>query len=212
MSKPVRLDPIRNLLTRRRAEPNAAYSADDVDELLKHYKTLQDKIHQQHDMIAALEQDRKSDPVTGLANRTTLVEEIERSLATAKRYGRSHALLKLVVDNFDGYNAMGADTAVAVLTHIARVLRQSIRTTDIAARPHGNEFCVILNELRALENAEMRAAEIARAVAASPCITPHHTLPVSVAVGAVLFGMDDSVDSIFSRVNGALANTPALCD
>ncbi|MCP5405417.1 MAG: GGDEF domain-containing protein [Pseudomonadaceae bacterium] len=204
MSKAPRIDPIRNLMTRRRAQPEAAYSAEEVDELLNYYKQLQEKVARQDEQIESLQKSSRADPVTGLANRVTLQEEVERSLATAKRYGRSHALLKLMVNDFEGYNAMGAETAVAVLTHISRVIRQGIRSTDIAARSHGAEFYVILNELRALDNAQMRAQEIAKAVASTPCITPGHTLYVGVTVGACLFSMDDTAESVFANANAAM--------
>ena len=202
MSK--RVDPIAGLLRRRRAAPQEVYSADEVDKILNHYKVLQEDVERKAQEIAALERDRKSCPVTGLANAKTLREEVERSLATAQRYGRRHALLLVRVNDFEGFNAMGAETAVAVLNHVARLLRQNIRSTDIAARIQGCTFGVILNELRAIENADFRAAELTKTIAHTPCITPRNTLTLSAAIGPYVFGLDDDVEGIYAKAEAAL--------
>ncbi|MFZ2586723.1 MAG: GGDEF domain-containing protein [Alphaproteobacteria bacterium] len=199
-----RPDPIAGIMRRRRAEPTEVYSAEEVDKILSHYKKLQSDVARKEHEIAALERDRKSCPVTGLANARTLRDEVERSVATAQRYGRRHALLLVQVNDFEGYNAMGAETAVAVLTHVARLLRQNIRATDIAARVEGCLFGVILNELRAIENADFRAAELAKTLAHTPCITPRHSLTLSASIGPYVFGLDDDVDGIYAKAHAAL--------
>lgn len=199
-----RLDPIAGIMRRRRAAPQEVYSADEVDKMLQHYKMLQDDLERKSHEIAALERDRKSCSVTGLANARTLREEVERSVATAQRYGRRHALLLIRVNDFEGYNAMGAETAVAVLTHVARLLRQNIRATDIAARTEGCMFGVVLNELRAIENADFRAEELMKILAHTPCLTARHNLSLSATIGAYVFGLDDDTDGIFTKAKAAL--------
>ncbi len=202
-TKPSRIDPIAGLLKQRRTQPQAAFSADEIDELLGHFSALQKQIATQGDMIESLQSTSAADPVTGLANATTLRLEIERSLATATRYGRRHGLIKLIIDDFDGFDALGADVAVAALTHMARLMRQGIRATDIAARAHKAEFYVILNELKMLENAETRATELAAAVAQTPCVMGTHTLSMTITTGACLFGAEDTLAEIMARVAAA---------
>lgn len=149
-----------------------------------------------------LERDAKSDPLTGLANRRTFEEELERSLATARRYGRQHALLVVDVNDFKSINdRLGHATGDQVLQHVARLLRQNIRPTDIAARYGGDEFCVILNELRAMENATMRAQGISDIISRTPCVGQKHTVHVGASVGCCVFGAEDEAAEVFQRAD-----------
>lgn len=202
-SKPV--DPIAALMRRRRAAPNTAYSSDDVDKLLNRFKELQEKVDSQKEMISTLEREALADPVTGLANRRTLEGELEKSLSTARRYGRRHALLWVEVADFENYAKLSPGTDEAILVSVSRIIRQNIRATDIASRPHGGVFGIILNELRVAENANARADEISRVIAATPCLTPRNTLHLEVEVGICVFGADDELSDVLVRAEHDLS-------
>ena len=136
-------------------------SSANFDVLLDEMIILKKQLAEQEDVIEGLQADAMSDPLTGLANRRTFEKEMERSLSTARRHGRSHGLLLIDVDNFKSVNdRLGHTMGDKVLCHISSLLRQNIRATDIAARLGGDEFCVILNELKSYGNAAARAKAI----------------------------------------------------
>lgn len=199
-------DPMTSMLNKRRAAQPRAYADPEFEALMAEFKQLQDQLSAKQQLIETLEQNSAADAVTGLANRRTLESELQRSLATARRYGRRHALLVIDINDFSSINTrLGTDTGDAVLCHIARIIRQNIRPTDIAARTEADNFAVVLNELRAIENAEMRGAEILAAINHTPCVGAQHTVHVTANLGVCVFGADDELPDILQRADTSMA-------
>ncbi len=201
-------NPLQTMMKRRAADGlPAGGNSQQVDMLLKQYAMLQAELAAKEAQLEAMGQGAGADAATGLANRRALEDEIEKSLSTARRYGRQHALIALEIPDYSAMaGQLGADMAGAMLSHVARLVRQNIRPTDIAARPtEGSTFYIILNELRVLENAEMRAATIDAAVAQTPCIGASRSMHVEVEVGCSLFGADDELEAVLAKADAALA-------
>ena len=201
-------DPLQNMMRRREADfESGREPASDYDELLSDYKELQRMFEEQAKLISALERESGADPLTGLANHRTLGAELERSLATARRYGRRHGFILLSIVDFTNLsNQLGEGATDAILRHMASLIRQNIRPTDIAAHPRFGEFAIILNELRAVENAEMRAAELCDIASNTPCIVGGRSLHTMVVHGLTVFGQDDDAADVMSRTRKALAS------
>ena len=206
MSKP-KSDPLQHLMKRRQADAEIGQEpASDYDTLLSDYKELQRMVEEQSRLITTLQRESGADPLTGLANHRTLATEIERSLATARRYGRRHALILLNVVDFANLSSqLGEDTSDALLRHISSLIRQNIRPTDIAAHPRFGEFAVILNELRAIENATMRADELCSITSQTPCMVGGRSLHAMVTYGLCVFTQDDEAADIMARARQSLA-------
>ncbi len=88
-----------------------------------------------------------TDGLTSLANyrwfHTRLQQEIER----ADRYHRPLSLIMLDIDYFKAYNdTHGHPQGDAMLTQVARLLKQTSRSSDMVARYGGEEFALILPE------------------------------------------------------------------
>jgi diguanylate cyclase (GGDEF)-like protein len=86
--------------------------------------------------------------LTGLMNHQAFVEAVEGECKRAERYKKS---LGLLVVNLRGVRLINANhghhAGDAVLLQAAHVIRQNMRTTDVAGRIGGSEFGVILPEL-----------------------------------------------------------------
>ncbi|MDP9140082.1 MAG: sensor domain-containing diguanylate cyclase [Pseudomonadota bacterium] len=85
-----------------------------------------------------------ADPLTGLANRRRMEQELRRMLAHTQR--RSQPLMVAFVD-LDGFKTIndrhGHDVGDQFLVHIARKLVAAVRAEDLVARTGGDEFVVL---------------------------------------------------------------------
>ncbi len=86
------------------------------------------------------------DPLTGLANRHTFTEALERSASLATTRGVTSVLVMLDMDNLKKYNdAFGHLEGDQALVNLSMLLRSHIRASDLAARIGGDEFALLLN-------------------------------------------------------------------
>lgn len=85
------------------------------------------------------------DELTGLYNRRYFIEALERELAGAKRHKRELVLCMMDLDHFKKVNdAYGHPVGDMVLKGVAKMLKQSVRQSDITCRYGGEEFAAIL--------------------------------------------------------------------
>jgi len=137
------------------------------------------------------------DPLTGLYNRVYFEEEISRIEKT--RHG-TVGILSCDVDGLKLVNdTLGHDQGDRLLAAAAKVIRNSFRGGDLAARIGGDEFAVILpNTTRsAVENACQRIQE---GVASYNAITPE--LPLSISVGfAIRNGSHKNLKDVYKEAD-----------
>ena len=121
-----------------------------------------------------------TDPLTGLPNRRSLLEQLERVLWNADRYRFSLALAFFDLDdlkriNDEGGHAAGDDA----LRRFGKALKSAARKGDIVARYAGDEFIVVIHhaDRKAADIAAKRALEHVRAeglhCSAGLAIFPH---------------------------------------
>ncbi|TVR95514.1 MAG: diguanylate cyclase, partial [Rhodospirillales bacterium] len=88
------------------------------------------------------------DPLTGLSNRTALLDRFESAIARARRSDTGVGLLFLDLTGFKGINDIhGHADGDRLLTEIAGRLRGCVRESDTVARFGGDEFVVLLEDL-----------------------------------------------------------------
>jgi diguanylate cyclase (GGDEF)-like protein len=87
------------------------------------------------------------DPLTGLANRRSLLERGEYEIARHTRGGRSFSVLMLDLDGFKRLNdRFGHAAGDDLLRDVAGALTRAMRHQDTVARLGGDEFCVLAPE------------------------------------------------------------------
>ena len=89
------------------------------------------------------------DSLTGLANRTLLLDRLAQTLARSARHHTRLAVLFVDLDNFKLINdSLGHQVGDALLVKVSHRLREQLRNTDTAARFGGDEFVLICDDLR----------------------------------------------------------------
>lgn len=127
------------------------------DELIKQKKQVEDLLVKVG--ILAI-----TDPLTGLFNRRHLEAELEKEFSKHKRHKHPVTCVMIDVDRFKRINDIyGHKTGDIVLREIARILQQSLRKVDIAARWGGEEFVVIMPQTDS-KNALISASRILETV------------------------------------------------
>ncbi|MBO9998874.1 MAG: PAS domain S-box protein [Cyanobacteria bacterium SID2] len=100
------------------------------------------------------------DPLTGLFNRRYLKESLQQEIARAQRNQHSIGVIMLDVDRFKQFNdTYGHEAGDYVLQSIGKLLRESVRGSDIACRYGGEEMTLVLPEC-SLVDARARAEAI----------------------------------------------------
>lgn len=101
-----------------------------------------DKINETNKVLAQL---ASMDGLTGINNRRTFQEQLDRHIRLSSRNGSMASLLMLDVDHFKSFNdSYGHTAGDDILKQLALILYRSARSTDIVARYGGEEFAVIL--------------------------------------------------------------------
>lgn len=129
----------------------------------------------------------RRDALTGFLTAGTLADELEIVLAYARRGGEQLCFLLLDVDHFRRVNEqLGHETGDHILAHLARVIRERIRASDLVVRMGGEEFGVLFRRC-APEDALAVADEVRRAVEASPPIVEGTPMPVRLSGGIAAY-------------------------
>jgi diguanylate cyclase (GGDEF)-like protein len=132
-----------------------------------------------------------TDPLTGLANRRSLVESAPRIWRQARRDGQRVAALVLDLDHFKRLNdAFGHAAGDSVLRCVAGALNATVRPADVLARTGGEEL-VVLGLVADPSEARHLAERLRLAVAASGA---EHHRRVTVSIGVALTRPNDGED------------------
>jgi diguanylate cyclase (GGDEF)-like protein/PAS domain S-box-containing protein len=134
------------------------------------------------------------DTLTGLQNRSTLEDHIQRCLTRSIREQTKAVLFTIDVDRFklinDTYGHLAGD---ACLKAISARLQTRIRQVDTLARTGGEEFTAVIGSLKRLADAERVANSLLR-LFDEPLDIPGHDIKVSISIGGAIYP-DDGVDS-----------------
>lgn len=137
------------------------------------------------------------DPLTGLANRMLFTEELERALLRANRKGTHVGVLFADLDGFKPINDVyGHRVGDDVLNAVAERLKGALRRADVTARFGGDEFAIIVEDLKSPEQVE-QICESLGDLLATPLIVDNTIMPLGISVGASLYPKDGtSVDEL----------------
>jgi diguanylate cyclase (GGDEF)-like protein/PAS domain S-box-containing protein len=175
-------------------------------------RSSQGFVHVAHDITAHkefaddLRRRAAIDPLTGLANRTTFFDHVERAIALVKRRSAHlFAVMFIDLDHFKEINdAFGHMVADRLLEITARRLESCARTEDIVARIGGDEFAILLNGIHDATDAEEAASRIG-AEMRKPIFVDTQSVYATVSVGIAMGTPQyDSPETILRDADSAM--------
>ena len=137
-----------------------------------------------------LEELRTFDPLTGLPNREAWHSAMDQAVANARRTAGRFAVLDIGLDRFKTINeSFGHAVGDEVLVAAAEAIKRQVRRHDVAARPSGNHFSILLNDLS--DPGEIGTyCESLLAAFAQPLNTSAQSFSQSISIGIALFPGD----------------------
>ena len=135
------------------------------------------------------------DPLTGLPNRSLLLDRLQRAIARSTRSGSMVAVLFIDLDRFKRINdSLGHHCGDLVLQNVARRLTAAVRTEDTVARWGGDEFIVLLDGLADRHSVATIATKILELLDREIEGMDVHGLSLACSIGISL-GPQDSTDA-----------------
>ena len=159
------------------------------------------------------------DVLTRLPNRKLFTDRLTRVLTHARRTGKPLAVMFVDLDHFKSINdTLGHTAGDDLLLEMARRLKGCVREEDTVARIGGDEFTIILSELRYSEDAVIVAEKIIAAVQ-KPLTVAETPIEVSASIGIALYPVDGgdpesllrNADSAMYRAKESGRNAYQLC-
>ena len=131
----------------------------------------------------ALREQATHDGLTGLLNRTTILDKLDDELSRAVRTGTPVSVLMTDLDRFKSINdTHGHLAGDAVLREAARRLKSAARRYDSVGRYGGEEFLVVLPGCDA-SDAALQAERMREAIGATPFLASSQPISVTVSLG-----------------------------
>jgi diguanylate cyclase (GGDEF)-like protein/PAS domain S-box-containing protein len=144
------------------------------------------------------------DPLTGLPTRTLLRDRLEVAIERARRSQDTLAVMMVDLDNFKRVNdSLGHQAGDTVLCEISKRLQASVRKSDTVGRMGGDEFVVLLPDLRSEKDADEISQKLLATVA-QPIRIGKHEIIVTASIGISFFPGCDDVDSLFKNADFAM--------
>jgi len=131
------------------------------------------------------------DELTGLPNRTLLLDRLDNVINEARRLSHHISVLFLDLDGFKAINdSLGHQAGDALLIEVAHRLKSSTRDMDTVARIGGDEFVLILNHI---DESKPNASSVAKKIIAkltTPFLLDGKEVTIGCSIGIAAFPLD----------------------
>lgn len=145
------------------------------------------------------------DPLTGLPNRTLLLDRLRQAIASCLRRKCSVAVMMLDLDAFKDVNdTLGHPTGDKLLCNVAERLSGTVRASDTLARLGGDEFAIVQTDIKNADGAAVLANKVV-ALLTEPFDIDGHEVHTGVSVGVAMYPVDgDDPDTLIKHADLAL--------
>ena len=173
-------------------------------ETKKKVEEAENKINELTAKLEYISEAAHQDFLTGALNRrgmeAAMVQEFER----ANRHGTPLSLAMMDIDHFKKINdTLGHSAGDVALTHLAKVVKSVIRSTDVLARYGGEEFTIILPGTKEGDAIEV-VKGVQRNLTKNFFLNNNERVLITFSAGVAERILDETVDEVLSRADAAL--------
>jgi diguanylate cyclase (GGDEF)-like protein len=145
------------------------------------------------------------DNLTGLPNRFLFFDRLDQAIKKSRRQKHRFALLFIDLDDFKNVNdSFGHVVGDEVLQKVAEYLDQTVRDSDTVARLAGDEFTIILDNIRSISDVEAIAQKTNRAVS-QPIETGQATIFITASIGISIFPKHgEDAETLLKKADSAM--------
>ena len=145
------------------------------------------------------------DPVTSLPNRALFMDRLNVAIRDARRYERQFAVIIADIDRLKDINeSYGHDFGDEVLRLVAQLIRNNVRESDSVARFDGDQFALIISELRDPKDS-IRSVNAINNLMKTPLRCRNHEIYATFGVGVALFPHDSTeADALVKNAESAM--------
>jgi len=144
------------------------------------------------------------DVLTGLLNRAYMRQCIREELTKAEGKGVRHALIMIDVDNLKHINdKLGHKEGDNQLIQFAQMLQGAFRESDYVARIGGDEFLVLMRNVKHIEDVRQKAEQLVKEL--RWCAGNDSSLLISASIGAACYPEDGStLEELYEKADKAM--------
>jgi len=145
------------------------------------------------------------DTLTGLPNRTLLLDRLESATLRAQRNKNMVALMMIDIDNLKLINeTLGHANGDKLIQSVASRLSKTIRNTDTLSRSGGDEFDLIIENIHRLEDIGLMAEKFSRTIEHNLTLMDEE-IHVKASIGISVYPQDgNDIGSLLSHADAAL--------
>lgn len=164
----------------------------------------QERIRKLQNELTQLSEVVRVDQLTGVLNRRGLDDAIVREISRVNRTGGNLTIAMLDVDNFKQLNdTHGHHAGDSALQHLAKVIQETLRPTDVISRFGGEEFVILLPDTD-ITDAHIAITRLQRALTKRFFIANAERLLITFSAGIALYRKDEDQITAINRADQAM--------
>jgi len=172
--------------------------------------SIGEDITARHELEKRLDYLAYHDTLTGLPNRTLLLDRLSHAVKRAQRDNTLLALLIIDLDQFKNINdSLGHFAGDMLLQAAAQRFRRALRSADTVARLGGDEFTVLLENIKHIDAVEEIASKILSEFT-EPFEVEKNKLYISASIGVVMYPFGESqIEDLMRAADTAMYHAKA---
>ena len=174
-------------------------------------RDLEEEVERRRSAEEKLRDMANHDNLTGLPNRGHLLDVLKMEIEAAEEKPRMMAVMYVDLDGFKAVNdSLGHNAGDMMLKIVAQRLKGCIRKSDLAARIGGDEFVVVLRNVKTISIVESRAREIVEMMGEPFDVDGGQTAQIGTSVGVALFPDDGATpEALLKAADSAMYGVKA---
>ncbi len=184
--------------------PSNPDGLDLIREMLGVVAVAEQQIAEQKRRIHYLESLAMTDELTDLINRRGFEDFLIRTLSAAQRYQETGIIAYVDLDNFKQVNDLhGHAAGDTVLKHVASILRDNVRGSDLVARMGGDEFVLVLVRC-GLHDGRKHIDRLTEVIERSPVTFGNIQIDIRASIGVEPYGPNSDAKTLLGRADAAM--------